>query len=65
MTRRRDRHQPSVPHPHPDYTRLPAPIDVSDLVQTHDDDPEVHVPRSLWATPDIADLVRTNAIGGI
>ncbi len=47
-----------------DYRQLPAPVDLSRVVVTHDVDPETHEITSTFATPDIADLVRTGAIGG-
>ncbi|MEJ7691181.1 MAG: hypothetical protein WKF76_12525 [Nocardioidaceae bacterium] len=47
-----------------DYRHLPAPVDLSRVVVTHDVDPETHEITSTFATPDIADLVRTGAIGG-
>lgn len=49
---------------HPDYTKLPQPIDVSTTVETHDPDAAVHEVESPFATPDIADMARTGAIGG-
>lgn len=48
----------------PDYRHLPAPLDLGLVVVTHDVDPETHEITSTFATPDIADLVRTGAIGG-
>ncbi|MBA2774723.1 MAG: hypothetical protein H0U36_11860 [Nocardioidaceae bacterium] len=47
-----------------DFRRLPAPVDLSRVVVTHDVDPETHEITSTFATPDIADMVRTGAIGG-
>jgi len=47
-----------------DYRRLPAPVDLSLVVVTHDVDPAPHEITSTFATPDIADMVRTGAIGG-
>lgn len=52
-------------HHVPDYAHLPASVDVELLIETHDVDPEVHEPRSPWATPDLVDMARTNALGGI
>ncbi len=49
----------------PDYSHLPEDVDLTRLVETHDVDPEPKTPRSIWATPDLADMARTNAIGGI
>jgi hypothetical protein len=49
----------------PDYTHLPDEVDLSRVVETHDVDPEPKEPRSIWATPDLEDMARTNAIGGI
>ncbi len=49
----------------PDYARLPEDVDVSRLVETHDVDPDVPEPRSIWATPDLAAMARTNALGGL
>jgi hypothetical protein len=49
----------------PDYRRLPSDVDPEKLVETHDVEPEVSEPRSIWATPDLEDMARTNAIGGI
>ena len=49
----------------PDYTHLPEELDLSRVVETHEVDPEPKEPRSIWATPDLADMARTNAIGGI
>lgn len=48
----------------PDYAHLPADVDLSRVVETHDVEPDVPEPRSIWATPDLADMARTNAIGG-
>jgi hypothetical protein len=48
----------------PDYMQLPEPIRLAETVITHDTDPVTHQPESKFATPDIADLVRTNAIAG-
>ncbi len=47
----------------PDFSRLPAPLDMTQLVETHDVEPDPPEPRSVWATPDLADMARTNAIG--
>ncbi len=64
MTQRRavtvDRDETSKP----DFSRLPEPVDMSALIETHDVEPDPPEPRSVWATPDLADLARTNAIGG-
>jgi hypothetical protein len=49
----------------PDYSVLPDEVDLTDVVETHDVDPDPQGPRSVWATPDLADMARTNAIGGI
>ena len=54
---------PAKAREHPDYTKLPEPVDDSQLVETHDVDPDVHVPKSKLATPDIEDMARTGAIG--
>jgi len=60
----------ALPEPDPgaaatrNYRHLPAPVDLSRVVVTHDVDPETHEITSTFATPDIADLVRTSAIGG-
>jgi len=43
---------------------LPPPVDLDRLVVTHDVDPEPHEVDSKFATPDIADMTRTGAIGG-
>ncbi|MBA3232541.1 MAG: hypothetical protein H0T17_01125 [Propionibacteriales bacterium] len=48
----------------PDYHHLPEPVDRARLVETHDVDPATPEIASPFATPDIADLVRTGAIGG-
>ena len=48
-----------------DYSHLPEDVDLTRVVETHDVDPEPKEPRSIWATPDLADMARTNAIGGI
>ena len=53
----------SKPDQHPDYTKLPEPVDNTQLRETHDVDPDVHVPKSKLATPDIEDMSRTGAIG--
>lgn len=47
-----------------DYRHLPAPVDLDLVVVTHDVDPETHEITSTFATPDIAEMVRTGAIGG-
>ncbi len=49
----------------PDYSQLPAEVDLTRVVETHEVDPDPEEPRSVWATPDLADMARTNAIGGI
>ena len=49
----------------PDYSKLPEGVDLSRIVETHDVDAHPEEPRSVWATPDLADMARTNAIGGI
>jgi len=49
----------------PDYRSLPPEIDPATVVETHDVEPDVPQPRSIWATPDLEDMARTNAIGGI
>ena len=49
----------------PDYSKLPDDVDLSKVVETHDVDPDPDEPRSVWATPDLADMARTNAIGGL
>lgn len=49
----------------PDYRALPTPVDPARLVETHDVEPDVPEPRSVWATPDLADMARTNALGGL
>ena len=49
----------------PDYSKLPDDVDLSKVVETHDVDPDPEEPRSVWATPDLADMARTNAIGGL
>ena len=54
---------PAKASEHPDYTKLPEPVDDTQLVETHDVDPDVHVPKSKLATPDIEDMARTGAIG--
>jgi hypothetical protein len=48
-----------------DYKQLPTEVDPEQLVETHDVEPDVPDPRSIWATPDLEDMARTNAIGGI
>jgi hypothetical protein len=50
--------------PKPDFTKLPEPLDLSAVVETHDVDPSPHVPESKFATPDIEEMTRTGAIGG-
>ncbi|HEY7045340.1 MAG TPA: hypothetical protein VH419_16840 [Nocardioidaceae bacterium] len=57
--------QVAAGHDAPDYSHLPTEIDPDRLVETHDVEPSVPEPRSVWATPDLADMARTNAIGGV
>jgi hypothetical protein len=64
MTEKRSRAVARDSAVHPDYTRLPEPTDLSATVETHDPDGAVHEPESPFATPDIADMARTGAIGG-
>ena len=49
----------------PDYRHLPEPVDPDRIVETFDVEPGVPEPRSVWATPDLADMARTNALGGL
>ncbi|MEP6665824.1 MAG: hypothetical protein ABJA81_05195 [Nocardioidaceae bacterium] len=49
----------------PEYTTLPEPVDMTRLVVTHDVEPAVPDPQPVWVTPDLADMARTGAIGGI
>jgi hypothetical protein len=49
----------------PDYTLLPEPVDMTQLVETHDVVATPPDPPSVWATADLADMARTNALGGI
>ncbi len=46
-----------------DYHQLPDAPDPGTLVETHDVDPAPPQVDSPFATPDIADLARTGAIG--
>jgi hypothetical protein len=47
----------------PDFTKLPEPVDLSAVVETHDVDPAVHSPDSKFATPEFEDMARTGALG--
>ncbi len=49
----------------PDYTRLPDATDPARLIETHDVTPEIPEPGTIWATPDLADMARTNALGAL
>ncbi len=46
-----------------DYHQLPADLDPATLLETHEVDPAPPEVQSPFATPDIADLARTGAIG--
>lgn len=48
-----------------DFSQLPAPVDLTRVVQTHDYEVHPPEPRSVWATPDLAEMARTNALGAI
>jgi len=48
-----------------DFTRLPEATDPARLVETHDVTPEAPEPGTIWATPDLADMARTNALGAL
>ncbi len=47
-----------------DYRTLPPQIDLSRAVETYDVDAATREIPSPFATPDIADMARTGAIGG-
>jgi hypothetical protein len=47
----------------PDFRSLPEPIDPAALVETSDVDPDVHLPKSKFATADIEAMARTGALG--
>ncbi len=67
MTRKRSRRKPApvleLEAP-TDYRTLPPQVDLSRAVETYDVDAATHEIPSPFATPDIADMARTGAIGG-
>jgi hypothetical protein len=46
-----------------DYRRLPEPLDLSDTVTTCSTEAAPFEPDPIWASPEIAGMARTNALG--
>ena len=46
-----------------DYRRLPEPLDLSDTVTTWSTEAAPFEPDPIWASPEIAGMARTNALG--